>query len=285
VNLEERCARATASFEERSSARRACDALFGRYYRWSTSAFALAVAIYVCDEMLRDAPTRALVVSGTLLLALLAVRRSAKKIVTEAARGQDLELAGDLESAGTIYGDILERTLVHPGARAVIAAELATTAMMAGHADRAIVLLRAIERTSTMPRAHEAALVSRTVLALLALGAGEEARRLAAARSAHDPGLRLVVEAIAGDPAEACAWAERASARSDTVTDEARLRLRHLYLAYAWNRRARSASIEEASAAIAHAATARHAVQSVPPHLYRYLLPRWPDFAAFVEGG
>lgn len=215
-------------------------------------------------------------------------------------------LAGDFERASRGHFALLERRFVLPHWRATYATSLATSALMAGHPERAIVLLRAIEASKTLARRFESAHRDATALSLFALNQVAAARALAdkplrspypfTHRSAPRSEVGLVIDALAGTLQAASEAAIRAEERYRTpwvVTTQVDYAARRSYgwllIAYAWERVARSRPAEERldverrrDEAIAQVAAAGP-TGVVPPHFYRYLANVAPDFVAFAD--
>ena len=123
------------------------------------------------------------------LLVLLVVTTMASRAMVQAVadcrRADRHFVEGRTDAAAAIYDDVAGRRWLVPAARGVAALGLARAATVAGHGERAVVLLRALEASGSLPREHEDALRTSTALALLTLGRAPEARAIARASGAR----------------------------------------------------------------------------------------------------
>lgn len=208
-------------------------------------------------------------------------------------------LAGQFERASEAQLALLERRWVLPEWRSVFAISLGATALMAGHAERAIVLLRAVEASGTVTRLQRGPLRDTTALTLFALGETSAARAIVAEGNgaARMFGLQLprtqvglVIEAIAGSLESAIAAASVAEeqfqlpllAPRDSYPAIQRA-YGWLLIAYAWERVARSKPAEARGDAERRRDEAIARARDVPRSFYRYLAPRAPDFVDFAD--
>jgi hypothetical protein len=227
----------------------------GRNLARTRTAFAIGVAVATLAAMQVGVPLPViLAVTASAVAFLAVVYRAALKLTDHLRRGNALLADGFLEEAGEGFSLALEQPLALPAARAVVALELAVAATLAGHAERAVVLLRAVETSGALPREHDGALGQRMAIALLALGHADKA-------------------ALAGDPVVAVDLGEALASRTRTAgSHPGRPLLRWLMVAYAWRRRG------DADKAASAALRAR----GVPAHLHLYLAQAWPAFGTFA---
>ncbi len=216
-----------------------------------------------------------LAVNASTVAFLAVVYRAALKLTDHLRRGNALLADGSLEEAGERFALALEQPLALPAARAVVALELALAATLAGHAERAVVLIRAVETSGALPREHDGALARRMAIALIALGDADKARAVVAAQlpNPENDGVRLMLEALAGDPVVAVDLGETLASQTPPAgAHPGRPLLRWLMVAYAWRRRGDADK----------SALAAQRARGVPAHLHRYLAQAWPAFGMFA---
>jgi hypothetical protein len=207
---------------------------------------------------------------------------------------------GNLERGAEGFFALLERRWVFVGWRASYATSLATAALMASHPERAMVLLRAVTASETMPRLHRATLRDRTALTLLALGRVVAARAMLAEppedtgswvrRVSNRGHIVLLIDALCGNLEAAVASAEAAEERfrlpaigSKRSGAKERRSYGWLVIAYVWERVVRSKSGEARLDFERRRDEAIAQARDVPPHYYRYLAFVAPDFVAFAD--
>ena len=209
-------------------------------------------------------------------------------------------MKGDLERASQEQFALMERRWVLPTWRASYAASLATSALMAGHAERAIVLLRAIAASKTISPLYERTLRDRTALALLVLNQTSAARALIAeeprgsnmriARLFEHAHIEVLIEALHGSLEGAIAAAERALVlyRLPPIQlGNPHVWVQRAYgwlvIGYVWERVARTKPPESRLEAEHRRDEALSQAGGVPPHFYRYLAPVGQDFVTFAD--
>lgn len=283
IDTEERCRTAATRLPRPGAATRA----FGRWFDRTRRGLIVGVLLTPALLLLGLPMPALLGLLAGLLVVVVAARLALGPVIAACRRADGLYVAGRVDDAATVYHEALHRPLVLPAARAVAAVGLARCAVVAGHADRAVVLLRAIEASESLPRAHDDALRASTALALLALGRPGEAREVTRSLATPLPGLVLLIEALAGPIEDALRAADAPppdpAPGEDPVHHALRVRLGWLLRAYVAERVARAAPTD---AVRASAETRRDAARltagDVPPWMHRYLHAAWPDFGAFA---
>lgn len=211
--------------------------------------------------------------------------------------GTKLLFRGDLEGAGATFFDVLDSRIVMPAVRARGAALLGMTATLGGHADRAIVLLRAAAASNATPYPHGRHLVAATATALLALGRPADARAVLAADRTTDfdatgAGTALLIEALGGTVTDAMRAVDRFRSHSAKrhiarnipawMRDTQRA-YGWLVIAYVWDRAARALPESERADAEKKRAEALAQAKGVPPHFHAYLAASYPEFAKLAR--
>ncbi|MBL9026892.1 MAG: hypothetical protein JNL21_32150 [Myxococcales bacterium] len=202
---------------------------------------------------------------------------------------------GDPDAAAAVYFEVLQRYLLPPSWRASLGLSLGTCALMGGHADRSIVLLRAVEACRALPNAHAPTLAARLALNLLALDRVADARVMVNKLRGDGgidrrelAGIELLIEALTGSVDAALAAAARVeSLRHETRGDQSPRRARHalgwLVNAWAWHRAAAARSGPERERAINQRTAALLRASGIPRTFYAYLSLVAPDFVAFAD--
>lgn len=285
VDTEERCRTAVARLPPTGALTRA----LGRRHRTTVNVAAVVVGVGGFALIVTGVPssiTLAVLVSSLVLLLLerfLVLQPAAETC----ARGDRAFVTGRVDDAAVAYDALVGRAALRPAARAVAALGLARCAVVAGHAERGIVLLRAIDASGALPREHDGALHATTALALLTLGRADDARTVAArVEGPSGDGVRLLVEALGGPIEVALAAAARPPSDPAPVDDPAwhaqRVRLGWLVRAWVAERERRASSDHAAAAAEARRDQALVFAADVAPWMHRHLHAAWPDFGAFA---
>jgi hypothetical protein len=241
-----------------------------------------------------------------LILPALVVTMTGFRLLETVRRARASFARGDIDEASQLLFEAVEEPIQLPSSRASIALGLAGVAVAGGQAERAVVLLRAIEQQAALPAVHHRALRHAQVMALVALGRSDDARAIAHAmrgtgRGTDDEAMlergsaanaELLVEALFGsvDRAHRCAVeVEALPDVPDPIRDtdslyEAGLQaFGWMLLAYAWDRVVRDRAEKGQPQPTDRRAAALLNARSVSRSYYGYLEPVAPEFVAFAE--
>lgn len=284
TSTEERCRTAVARLPRATAMTRGLGRGFSRTRRASWLVVLLTPAV-----LLLGAPFEVVLVALLVLLAVTSVASlTMVRAVADCGRADRHFVEGRTDEAAALYDEVAGRRWLVPAARGVAALSLARAATVAGHGERAVVLLRAIEASGSLPVEHEDAMRTSTALALLTLGRAPEARAVTRSLRAPMPGLELLVEALAGSLEDALRAADAPLAAAEIGHDPGyhalRLRLGWLVRAYVAERVVRAAPGDaERAAAATRRDAALHEAGAVPPWMHAHLHGAWPDFGAFAR--
>jgi len=283
VTTDERCRTAVARLPRPGAGTRA----FGRSIERTRRGLAVLVILTPGLALLGVPMPVLLALLGVTLVVVLAARLVMVRVVATCRRADALYVAGRVDEAAAAYDAVVRGPLVLPVARAVAAVGLARCAIVAGHADRAVVLLRAVDASEALQPDHDDAVRATTALALLTLGRPGEARAVTRSLATPIPGLGLLIEALAGPIEDALAAAEAPPPEPTPGEDPAyhalRVRLGWLLRAYVAERVARAAPTDAVRAsAEARRDAARVTAGDVPPWMHQHLHTAFPEFGAFA---